>query len=1033
MSLESLRKKRLKWVEANKENEFEEGIKGLLTDLYPDNAHFIYELLQNAEDARASNVRFTLTCDAVEFEHDGKRLFDIKDVESITSIALSTKRDDPTSIGQFGVGFKAVFAYTKTPEIYSGDFHFRIHDLVVPDTDAVSKSALGGNETRFVLPFDHLIKLPAKAAEEVEIALRALGDSTLLFLKNIHTIEYLLPNDTLGSIERIEHENGRIEIRSRHPGGEESVSHWLRFKKDAQVADKKGKSQNHMVAVAYALQKIEDEKNKKRQSVDWEIVPLDHGQVSIYFPALKEASNLRFHIHAPFASTVARDSVRDCEANNQLRNHIAELVVESLTSIRDEGMLTVGFLSVLPNSMDNLSEFYKPILEAVVEEFKNNALTPTRSGIHAPATKLYRGLSRIAEVFGDNDLSLLKNSETVLWAANPPPQKQRADRFLESLVIKEFGWWDLINILSLSGFQWDVRKNYRQRIEDWIAGKDDSWLMRFYALLGEACENYSIPYDAKILRIVRVETDQGHQHVLPFEAFFPPDLETRPTQGIHFVKKTVFSKGRSEAQKRFATSFLEHIGVRPFDERAIIELILESYPKSDEINENHYKDIKQFVAYWKKHPENIEIFQGRHFLLGFNENDELDWYKGDDLCLDEPYEKTGLSELSEIHEKYSIWPDYNEILPKTTRKWFIDFLKEIGVMHELEITETNINKNVSKALRRYYWQRWTKTIINIDYTIPELDLYLAEPSIQASRLIWNTVISADSEVATARFRPNKQYQILEAESQLVNSLKSHAWIPDKDGSFHKPEDIAQDELHNGFSYDDHNGLLKAIGFGEQAKKRSEDYQVKNEAAKEMGFGSADEAEEYAQIARESGMTPSKLRSLVCGRPNVTQPEESVPNPERRRKGVSERRDNAPTRESVTRERRIQPGEGTEIHEAKAYLRAKYRNSEGQLICQCCHEEMPFKIKEEHYFEAVQCVRGLDQHHFENRLALCPTCAAMYQHARETKDAEIRQAIIELNSPDTAPSAEITIRLAGRQFLLRFVGTHWFDLKTILKG
>ena len=111
--------KRSKWVEANQENGFDEGIKRLLTDLYPDNAHFIYELLQNAEDAGASSVKFILNDDRLEFSHDGGRLFSIKDVESITSIGNSTKRDDPTSIGKFGVGFKAVFAYTNTPQVHS--------------------------------------------------------------------------------------------------------------------------------------------------------------------------------------------------------------------------------------------------------------------------------------------------------------------------------------------------------------------------------------------------------------------------------------------------------------------------------------------------------------------------------------------------------------------------------------------------------------------------------------------------------------------------------------------------------------------------------------------------------------------------------------------------------------------------------------------------------------------------------------------------------------------------------------------------
>ncbi len=595
--------------------------------------------------------------------------------------------------------------------------------------------------------------------------------------------------------------------------------------------------------------------------------------------------------------------------------------------------------------------------------------------------------------------------------------------------------WGLSELTSaLSAFDDDER----EPIEDWISQKDDAWVMRFYALLGEACDEQDESVDAEGLRIVRVETSQGHEHVLPQEAFLLPEQETALPQDIRFVKPAVYQKGRSDAQKKLALLFLERIGVRQYDAKAIVELKLGYYENPpDQVGNGYYKDMKQFIAYWKKNPTDTDVFRGHHFLLGVSAEESLLWCEPAELCLDDPYEETGLAGLSNIHGKYAVvWDGYKKKLPESHLKDFIAFVKSIGVMHDLRVECVSSSNNpYAKELRKDYRRgaKWTSTAIDEDHSIPGIDKYLAQQSVLASRLIWNALIRADRRSATARFRPNQQCQIRESKSQLICHLRCQAWIPNNVGVFQKPEDMTKDALRVDFPYDDRKALLTAIGFGECAKKRSEDYRVKNETAKEMGFGSADEAEELAKFFSETGVTLGELRSLVSRRQRASQPEEAVLNLERRRKGVLERRDNSPTKERVTRERTIQPGAKPEVLEAKAYLRAKYRNPEGQLICQCCHAEMPFKIRDDHYFEAVQCVRGLDHHYFENRLALCPTCAAMYQHARETDDAEIRRSITEHDAPDTAPSAEVTIRLAERQFKLRFVGTHWFDLKSVLSG
>ena len=1025
--IEELAKKRKNWVAANKENNFEAGLKRLLTDLYPDNAHFIYELLQNAEDSGASVVRFLLTEKEIEFEHDSTRLFDLRDVESITSIGASTKRDDHTTIGKFGVGFKAVFAYTNTPEIHSGTFHFRIHDLVVPEVDGVLSSIMDERTTRFIFPFDHPTKNPAQSLEEIERGLRALNDNTLLFLNNIYTIEYLLPDSTLGSLNRVEQEHGHIEIRSRHPGGQDTVSHWLRFQKDVDVTDEDGKLKACKVAIAYNL--IEEEETKK-QLQNWKIVPVERGQVSIYFPADKETSNLRFHLHAPFASTVARDSVRDCEANLQLRDSLAELILESLFNIRDRGMLTMGFIALLPIQIDNLSLFYEPIREAIVRAFKDEALMPTRNGSHAPATGLYRGPVSIAEVLDDDDLSLLTNYDPPLWAANPPQLNQREDRFLDSLAIDSWSWSELSSTVS------SLDEERRAFIEEWIKQKDDSWMLRFYALLGEACDRYNAVVEVKDLCLVRVDAVQRTEHVLPQDAFFPPEAGAISSANLRFVKSTVYSSGRSETQKRFAVSFLERIGVRPFDAKTIIELRLVHYPKPPgKVEIDHYEDMKDFISFWMKNPSDVDIFKKCAFLLGISDEGKLYWLKPENLCVDVPYIETGLAELTSIHKKYVLWNGYSEKLIEG----FTDFIKAIGVMNGLDVSKADIHANPNKVewlKAGYEFAKETHTGIYIDYSIDSLESYLKVGSVAASRLIWQAIIRADRSVIKAKYRPNQAYLTQEGDSQLVHHLTSFAWVPDKNGDFHKPQDITRDELPTDYPYDDRNGLLTAISFSEQAIKRCDEYVSQNHHAQCMGFVSAEEAEKMAKLAqliRERGQSPDRLLEQFMPsseEKHPSFPSRPVVNSERRAERLTEQLSDIAEKDYEERKRNVRITRDT-IDPAQ-WLRNQYTNESGQMVCQICKNAMPFKKRDgEYYFEAVE---GLSRHHFfyeheAQFLALCPLCAAKYKEFVKS-DEEVMELLKQ--QLVSAVDFDVPLMLGDVTTSIRFVETHFHDLKAIIQ-
>ena len=857
MSLEKLRQKRLKWVEANRENGFDDGIRRLLTDLYPDNAHFIYELLQNAEDARATEVRFILREDRVEFEHNGVRLFTLEDVDSITSIGFSTKREDHTSIGKFGVGFKAVFSYTETPEVVSGEYHFRIRDLVVPDTEELASYPRNEKQTYFSFPFDNDAKPPEKAREEIERNLQELDESTLLFLSNIKKIEYRLPDSTEGFIERREtDQENRIEILVQRLGYSEpdSVS-FLRFEKKVEINDEDGMPKSCRIAIAFLLERKQEEaakrptkKQERSQSVQWRIKSLEPGRVSIYFPAEKETSNLRFHLHAPFASTVARDSVRDCPENYELRDHLADLIAESMASIRDRGLLTVGFLASLPNNQDNLLPFYKPIMERLVEVFNKEKLVPMKQGGHAPAKDVFRGLARLSDIIEDKDLAKILGDghSPPLWIANPPQLSQREDRFLSMLEITEWTTSKLVDELSE---KFDT-------IIKWLKKKTYEWHRGFYVLLLERTWSGKL----RNLRIIRCGDKEYRKGT---DCYFSSD-GVEHDESMPRVAKRLYASGKDENQQDKVREFLKQVGVREVGDKERVEAILKDRYCRGERFLPEIRDIKCFIDFVEKHPEQEYIFKP-YYIFKLTDGK---WGKPREVYLDSPFYETGLSAyyealgddvqhraLSEEYEKCGV-----------SAEKIGKFAKAVDARTKLCVKGQPIPCNhPEKRKLKLLNGRITHKKIDKDYDIPEFNVLLNSPNLRNSQLIWDTMNGLPKiNYLEARYSPNARYSIMTANSTLVWMLREGKWVPQVENGrekFVKPSDAVAELLPKGFSYEARAKWLEAVEFGKswrdrekQERRRKEratqEYQRKEETAVEMGFDSAEQAEEMASNKEE---------------------------------------------------------------------------------------------------------------------------------------------------------------------------------------
>ena len=1044
MSLEELRQKRLGWVKASKENGFDDGIKRLLTDLYPDNAHFIYELLQNAEDARATEVRFILKEDGVEFEHNGSQLFTLGDVESITSIGVSTKRDDPTNIGKFGVGFKAVFAYTNTPEITSGKYHFRIRDLVVPDTEGLSPCALGEKETHFSFPFDNPQKSPENACTEIGKNLRQLDESTLLFLSNIQKIEYLLPDSSLGFLERRETDGSRIEILVQHPEDSESTSiFFLRFEKTVDVNDEDGKPKSCRIAIAFGLEKTQGE--------EWKIKPLEPGRVCIYFPAEKETSNLRFHLHAPFASTVARDSVRDCPANNELRDHLANLIAESMTVIRDQKLLTVTFLAALPNDKDNLSSFYLPIQERLVEAFQNQKLVPMKQGGHAAADRIFRGAAQLSALICDNDLAIIEEHSPPLWIANPQQRNQQEDHFLSLLGIPEWRAENLVAALEgMSEASEDVCPEWSETITKWFAEKSDDWLQGLYSLLGDFLSNApsrpsSVAAERKDkLSKLRIVLCSDGKYRSGDECYFPSD-DVERDEDMPRVAKGTYSSGTNKAQKDKARRFLEDIGVRKVGEAERVEAILKRRYSKGSIMP-HEQDMKRFIALVEKEPGRASLFSEYYI---FQLEDEK-WGKPSIVFLDSPYLDTGLKAYYEalgedLGRKQALSPKYKEsgIEPEKLG----GFAKKVGAQTKLEPEEQSIpSEHPEKGnLRDSGGWSWSYGI-NEDYDIPELCVLLAGPDLSKSKLVWVTMKELSYDSFEARYRSNSWHSTKTANSSLVWKLRTNSWVPQEQNAkgkflFVKPSDADADLLPRGFLFDNGARWLEAIEFGKAKREREEEerqkkeqatqeYQGKSEAAETLGFPSVEVAQKMARISKEDPKFVSEFVSKwEVEKQKPTFPERSPQNPERREKKVSQQYADSSGKKYEQRKRSVRVTEATAY--TRTWLKNQYTNDTNQMICQICKEEMPFKKRNgEYYFEAVEALSNehFNKEHEAQFLALCPECTARYKEFVKNDETAMKELYHALKNSD---ELEVPLTLGEWPTSLRFVETHRQDMRTIL--
>jgi hypothetical protein len=984
-------------LRAAKEAKAERWLRRSAVEKYAEPTHFIFELLQNADDQEAKRVQFKLFPDRVEFRHWGNP-FTRDDVERITRLGDSGKPSH--KIGRYGIGFKSVFVVTDIPEVYcklnGKPFAFAIEDLIVP----VELPPRGGevDETLFILPFSK--KEGVNRSERAAEQLAKSGPEVLMFLNHIAELSW---ENVQGRGEKCSCDRGADGVVrfQRSGSGKSSASAYRLFSKEVALPD--GESSEASIAF--------------RLNADGKVISENSPtKLWVYFET-EEQTGLRFRLHGPFKLTDSRANVmREERFNDQLINEIAGLAASALSQLRDEARIVRESLNAFPIPADDIAENYHKVAEALWQAMRQRTVLPRDAGGYSNPELMWQGTQELRAVFNDSDLTALSGHE-MAWTVSAGQRNSRIDRLLTHLGVQE---------LNLEGIS-EQLKAQRGRIETWLKSHNYQWLQRFYQLLNGIKDDYQVTA-LGWLSIVR--TTEG-KHVSAARVRFAPAEEKEVAeieiQGVSLVAASVLS-GKKQIREE-VEQFLRRLGVDDVNEQDYIQALLVKHYRPGSIVSDikaHLRHIERFAAWRAAQQYHTSLFDKAALFLS-DGSDTL--HTASEIYVDKPFHETLLAAVYGTKG-----PRAGKKKPLSQRyqgaKGVLDFACTMGATRHLAPEHTSTSGHPERSyLRADYYQsgaRWGNAT-DTDWIIPDLEQLLACHDTTVSLCVWRSLQSLERSLFFAKFRHAQSYDIREKPASFVYQLKSIAWVPSSSGKFHKPDDITEAELPTEFDTTDTTGWLELIGFGRGAKRRAAEYQEQRWAVIRAGIP-YEFAEQFQELSNDEKrlVLEAGFRRLTNSEPPKPEfPRRDSPNPDRRWTKVAETAETAPERRREVRERTVRVEPPGHRESARAYLTELYTNDDGVMVCQCCHNEMPFRLADgSYYFEAVQFDYDCDRELSENYIALCPLCAAKYLNARATPNTDMRLALENGNS-------EIAVILAGKSELIKFVQVHKDDLLSAL--
>lgn len=798
------------------------GIWKSIVDKYPESAHFIYELLQNADDAKATEVSMIIGDNYLIFKHNGtegftitrepedeEEIVDYGHINSITAVGASTKANDngTNKIGKFGVGFKSVFHITDRPEIYDDKFRFAIEDYIVPTPLDHDHKERRDGETLFYFPFKEGIN----QRDVILSKLRALNNNNpLLFLRYLCTIKWKESSDDHYSVcskkvlEHVSVGDIRCDLLSLTNG--DSSKKMYQFKHEIQIGDS-----NHDISVGFYITDDGKDIDTSNQAQ----------KVYCFFPT-SETFNVCFVSHAPFLLTDSRQQLKcdggsDEQHNRQLISALADLAANALPILRDRSIskgvhyLNDNILSIIPidytyeESGESDICANKVFYDAFVAICGEEPLLLSRGGHYLmPERSRLISNKKLKDILSEKQLNAL--------FVDADEDEEPIDIISDSISSNKPVEWDfLTDILDVEELTpEDVVKSITAAF---MESQTINWVKQFYSFLRneapnlwklqEQTKNKSLPvWYAPIIKTtdglwVAPYTNGGYHNVFLNNGI--------PIEGYNVVS--------SELDGKFTHLFLEELGIRePDKDDYINNIVFGFFNKCDSVDldggDPYFTYFRDLVSYRKtvgddKKDAFLEKARSVVRLLARLPKDVESVYYAepnkvyDDTELIKQYFNSFASDDVYIFD-YSL---YEDCIKEFGKDYVRKFILELGI-NEDPVTCRQYKYYWNLPYRfQYRFMQWTSDSYkrNCDVRLTDYDIIGIKHAVrknltpELSLAIWNWM-SENTVKAVCKFTYRNCLYTEDANSTAIDHLREFSWLYDSEGNQVKAADVTQEEL-----------------------------------------------------------------------------------------------------------------------------------------------------------------------------------------------------------------------------------------------